>query len=449
MFKRFRRIISAFTAAFILFSSTVCIPVDMSAQDTVSKAAIAAPEEETGEIFAPEEGADEGAAGEDILAPEGADEGGVGEDTAGEEGYTDGSTGDVKADELTAPEAGDEGSAGEDDAEDAEVSDDTEETEEDTEEKTRTGVDIVTPDDIKPGDLIKKNTFINMYGYDSYTLVIDDSVVEEYGRPGEGLGEESDGDYGELDGESDEEYTGFTLSDNVLVVEPVEREPDTIYLETIYRGRHVLTENVFKTLLSMGEDIILGGDTVLTEPLVIEDGATHTIDLNGNDIFLDEESNAKGSVITLKAGSKLILKDSGSGDPGEIRGGDSDHGAGISVEDSSSLEMTGGAITKNEANQGAGLYIADGASASLDGVTVSLNNVKSADDLHRGKLGGGIYVAPGAQCTLSGCTIESNYANNGGGIYSLGTIQLTDVTVVSNTAANDAGGIYTEGGAVI
>lgn len=51
------------------------------------------------------------------------------------------------------------------------------------------------------------------------------------------------------------------------------------------------------------------------------------------------------------------------------------------------------------------------------------------------------YVNSGVAVTLTGLTVRDGRADRGGGIYSLGTLVLSDTHVVSNTATQDGGGL--------
>src|SRR3954470_21725713 len=60
-------------------------------------------------------------------------------------------------------------------------------------------------------------------------------------------------------------------------------------------------------------------------------------------------------------------------------------------------------------------------------------------------LSGGIFVGTGATLTLSNAVVTNNAANNGGGIASQGTLIATNVTISNNTADNAGGGLASLG----
>lgn len=60
--------------------------------------------------------------------------------------------------------------------------------------------------------------------------------------------------------------------------------------------------------------------------------------------------------------------------------------------------------------------------------------------------GGAAFVAAGGTVTLSGCDFKNCKANDGGAVYSVGTLTLKDdTTITSCTATGNGGGIYTTG----
>jgi parallel beta-helix repeat protein len=70
------------------------------------------------------------------------------------------------------------------------------------------------------------------------------------------------------------------------------------------------------------------------------------------------------------------------------------------------------------------------------GVTVSGNNASRVFD-----------VDPGVTASVSGMTITGGSAFNGGGLYDLGSLTLTNCTVSGNSASNRGGGLYSPSGA--
>ncbi len=223
----------------------------------------------------------------------------------------------------------------------------------------------------------------------------------------------------------------------------------------------------FVSLMASEDEIILDSSVTLSETVVLSDGRTHTIDLNGNDIdMISESGSAAGSVFEVSAGTTLIIRDDTGEDAGEIRGGHSaGNGGGICLLDSSKLIMNGGGISGNIAENGSGIYIGEGCSATLDGVSIIGNDDGHEKNVMRSfwlfgrsrsvqnkTRGGGIYVSQTGSCELNGCTIESNNTSEkGAGVYNEGFLEVSD-TVIKNNVLKDSGegaGIYTSGDAIV
>lgn len=81
---------------------------------------------------------------------------------------------------------------------------------------------------------------------------------------------------------------------------------------------------------------------------------------------------------------------------------------------------------------------------NLDDALVTLQSLLITGG--NGTDGGGIYNV--GDLLLSDVTVSGNTATNGGGIYNLGSVSLAGCTVTGNTAT-DGGGIYSGGGPVI
>ncbi len=125
-------------------------------------------------------------------------------------------------------------------------------------------------------------------------------------------------------------------------------------------------------------------------------------------------------------------------------------GGGIYVYDvDNTLTITGSTINYNEAETGSGggIYIYSGDVSISDQSTLSYNTAYLN--------GGAIYVSSSSTLTTNIVTISYNTAGNvyssglGGGIYSEGTLNLTNTTLAYNTAYGNGGGIYTTGNLTI
>ena len=122
------------------------------------------------------------------------------------------------------------------------------------------------------------------------------------------------------------------------------------------------------------------------------------------------------------------------------------NGGGVSV--AGTFNMYGGTISGNTANAGGGVYVAQNAKFNMTGGTISGNTA----DVY----GGGVFVSTGAKFTMSGtASIATNTAGGadsdsyGGGVYSLGTFNLSGGTITDNKANGKGnvkgGGVYSFG----
>lgn len=108
------------------------------------------------------------------------------------------------------------------------------------------------------------------------------------------------------------------------------------------------------------------------------------------------------------------------------------NGGGIFV--SGTVNMKNDAtVSGNSAVNGAGLYSNGKGKANVSGGTISGNTASEN--------GGGVYSD--GTVNLSGGTIKENTANaSGGGVYNKGTANLTGTNIESNTATTSGGGVY-------
>jgi predicted outer membrane repeat protein len=127
----------------------------------------------------------------------------------------------------------------------------------------------------------------------------------------------------------------------------------------------------------------------------------------------------------------------------------SGNGGAIAVNGSSTLDSSGGTISKNKANDGAGIYAgtANGAAPSVNaaGLLISSNTASSS--------GGGIYQSHGS-LGLDGVTLQSNIAGgDGAGLFASSVKNnMTSDDISSNSissGSNVAGaGLYLSGGSL-
>ncbi|MFO7540285.1 MAG: PKD domain-containing protein [Chloroflexota bacterium] len=110
--------------------------------------------------------------------------------------------------------------------------------------------------------------------------------------------------------------------------------------------------------------------------------------------------------------------------------------AGGGVYSQEAVSITGGQFERNNSgDKGGGLYAMD--ASSLTGTAFLSNTVQFSG------LGGGAYIGGNAQ--LDRAWFEGNAAVYGGGLYVWGDIDLTDTTLLNNTAHEDGGGVFVIG----
>lgn len=153
----------------------------------------------------------------------------------------------------------------------------------------------------------------------------------------------------------------------------------------------------------------------------------------------------------------------------KVESNQADVGGGLYVQsgDTSTLTISGGAISSNLATYGGGVAISGAGGALLDQSQLKSNSAtigggvyvmsSSAATIRRGNLttndvtqhGGGIYAAAGSKLILEDGIIESNTADgNGGGIYATSSVLTVNiksdsaVSVRANTANGEGGGLY-------
>ena len=240
--------------------------------------------------------------------------------------------------------------------------------------------------------------------------------------------------------------------------------------ETSREGRIVSGEQDLDSLVS----VLTGGELTI---------AGGTLENKGGRAVLSE-----GGTVTMTGGH---IKGSGVYDESGVSGLP---GGGILLKENGKFEMTGGSIEGNQGKRGGGIYTnnsavtitgdakVSGNKAADDGggicalgksvVTVS-GNAEISSNIAYGKTvqghgylnyearygGGGIFGDESTTIILKeNCVIDSNKSeatvpetqrgggyNGGGGIFSLGTVQMDGGTVSNNEATDAGGGIYSAG----
>jgi len=269
-----------------------------------------------------------------------------------------------------------------------------------------------------------------------------------------------------------------------------------------------LTENVKENVVIPADKnivldlngFVLSGDGTTS---VIENNGTltvkdsngtkvHKFTLPGTDVFtglwtLNEDSGnmtVKGGIITGGIGKDIGGVTCGGGiynngkltiEGGYIAGNKANHGGGVFVTGSGSVEMTAGKIQGNQAiypsniATGGGVYVATNGSFKLNGdnaiisdnkavngggiwtdgaVTLTKGSVfenAAADDTVTRGNGGGVYVYKNGSLTSAG-NITNNYAKDGGGgVFTNNKFTMTNGTVSYNTSDSHGAGVYLYG----
>ena len=198
-------------------------------------------------------------------------------------------------------------------------------------------------------------------------------------------------------------------------------------------------------------------------PLLIREGRTLTLDLNGHTLNRNKTYNGvtgNGAVIRVNGTATLTVKDSVG--TGFITGGQ-DSG----IENHGTLYLEGGTITGNSADShgGGGVYNNGDSSGEaymlMTGGRIVGNTsarsggggIRSLDklEIRGGEIsgnsapsGGGVYILNG-EATIAGGEITGNTAtdSNGGGVYvGSATLNLQGGSVTKNSAGYFGGGVY-------
>ena len=216
-----------------------------------------------------------------------------------------------------------------------------------------------------------------------------------------------------------ETYTNSQLENTVLV-------PLVYDWEMVQALLNAGTERITLTndITAKEEDSNAG--TPADSWLVVPEGKTVTIDLNGHTINRNHNSQSPtedGTAIYVKEGATLTIV----GD-GTIKGGNSNkNGGGILNE--GTLTMEGGTITECHAYGGGGGIYSTG-TLTLNDVTISNNEVIG--------YGGGICLFDGGTLNLCGGTITGNRTTIGGAVYVDGTAGMVNIKGSPAISENEA-----------
>ena len=214
-----------------------------------------------------------------------------------------------------------------------------------------------------------------------------------------------------------------------------------VLLSSLSPGASAITsagnETVLKRIFESGGDLKLTKSITITSGLVVPEGKTVSLDLNGKTIDRGLAVCVEGgSVITVMPGATFTLKDTSGTNDGVLKGGAALNGGGICNYGTTTVE--GGTISDNKATDntygcGGGIY-----NGYKDSSTGKLT-IKGGVIFHnRARNGGGIYNATGCEANI----LEGSY------IKSVGNIKKTitdNVKITENSASGQGGGIFNSG----
>ena len=232
----------------------------------------------------------------------------------------------------------------------------------------------------------------------------------------------------------------MTVSSDSLQARIAEaKDGDTVTMEKDY------TENI---IFPMGKTVILdmAGHTLNPDTSTAGDSIVNTVTVFGTAVIkggtisgnAEEGKTVNARGVLVPNGGKLVLGPGAAISGFTVKGS----GGGIHVDGDGVLELAGGTVKHNSATEsGGGIFIYDAAKLTAQaGTVVSWNQAA---------YGGGIaaYRMYTYGSTIDGLTLENNTAENGGGMYIGGIVDLTsempfgNITFQGNQAAY-GGGLY-------
>ena len=202
----------------------------------------------------------------------------------------------------------------------------------------------------------------------------------------------------------------------------------------------VMSESDLNSALAAGLEIILGGDITLENCLLIENGTTAILDLNGFSLRRSlSSSDGFGNVIVIETGGTLTVKDSSGDNSGTITGGWAINGGGI--RNHGTLTLEGGTITGNKGTDtSGGVYNAPSSSKAAAATFYMKGGIITGNT---GNVGGGIYNYKGSTVVISGGTISNNTSDYGSGMANYGKATISGGTISGNNATTNGGGLWT------
>jgi CSLREA domain-containing protein len=182
------------------------------------------------------------------------------------------------------------------------------------------------------------------------------------------------------------------------------------------------------------DDTAILGDLDITGDVTLQGAGADTTIINANGI--DRVFHLLGAKVTM---SGVTIRN----------GATTTQGGGIHVNASAALTLTASSVLSNTASSGGGIYSAGGP------VVVSDSAIGNPGNGNRATANGGGVAISSGKATLTNTSIISNTsANNGGGLYTTGAsaaVTLTSVSVLSNTTTStqgSGGGVYASNGSL-
>ncbi|MBR3056414.1 MAG: hypothetical protein IKG93_00450 [Clostridiales bacterium] len=258
----------------------------------------------------------------------------------------------------------------------------------------------------------------------------------------------------------------FTMSDaNIIHLE----EGSNL----VYSGGTVQVGNAAMVYGEGDNDIeILGGD-ITTKGCIVSYSGNLVID--GNPVF-HLDSGATGVIEMRGDGDTLCLK-GGSFDYshiGDISSSSQEVYGVVHMLKKGLITIEGGVFTGCKTNMGGALVHADdgaivvsgankltikensdysliggGAFYLGNGASLEVNSPIDANTNTASANGGFVYVSEGASCIINDSSLTLNGANSGGAIYSEGTLELSNVQIMNNTASLNSAGVFASGGVAV
>ena len=188
-----------------------------------------------------------------------------------------------------------------------------------------------------------------------------------------------------------------------------------------------------------GTNIVMTSDWNLSDHLVVSEGKTATIEMNGHKISRNLDINAKldGEVIYVDKNATLNLN--GNNEPNTNF---SLYGFNEKDESEAYSLTSGGLITGGASTNGAGgIHMKKGSTMNLNQVAVA-GNISSI--LITSSAGGGVYLSEDCSLNMKNSYVDYNKAKDGGGIYVSGSnvfINMNRSTISHNYAIRNGGAI--------